>query len=338
MVNNSILGCSYQHRAVSMVETCQHIVICAVDAGSARHIAAWMYPLKQKVRLCVDGPAVKIFKEAWGIFDIYDLAETVQRCDVLISGTGWSSDLEHYSRIYAKQFGVRSIAVLDHWVNYSERFRRGDREVLPDELWVSDAKAFEIARQHFPRIPIVLLPNIWLDSVTSYVKKLRKAPSTTPYKNLLYLCEPIREEWGYSLSATYSCEEQAILYWLKGIGQLVTNGLVATKEEGISLLLLPHPSEESNKYKYIVEHLSSEWQISIAANESIETSVAWADAVFGCETQGLIIAVEAELPTYSCLPPWAPKCRLPCDRIVHMKDLLRDPLTLEMPQATLFKS
>ena len=69
---------------------------------------------------------------------------------VVITGTGWSSDLEHQARKLAFSRNIPSVAVLDHWVNYRERFKRNGTSQLPGELWVSDAEA---ATFGFPNVP-----------------------------------------------------------------------------------------------------------------------------------------------------------------------------------------
>ena len=89
---------------------------------------------------------------------------------MLISGTGWQSDLEHRARLLAHQLGIPSIAVLDHWSNYCERFRREGVEVLPDALWVADEEAAALATAAFPNVPVVQLPNHWLESLSSAVQ------------------------------------------------------------------------------------------------------------------------------------------------------------------------
>ena len=65
-----------------------------------------------------------------------DLESAIDGATVLISGTGWQSDLEHISRKLAYGKGIPSVGVLDHWVNYLPRFERRAEVVLPDQLWV----------------------------------------------------------------------------------------------------------------------------------------------------------------------------------------------------------
>ena len=43
-----------------------------------------------------------------------------------------------------------NISVLDHWVNYKERFIRGGELILPDEIWVCDNHALALAKKAFP--------------------------------------------------------------------------------------------------------------------------------------------------------------------------------------------
>ena len=112
------------------------------------------------------------------------------------SGTAWSSDLEIHSTKLAKEKSIYTISVLDHWVSYEERFFYKNKLILPDEIWVSDKVAKEIASSLFPTVKISQLPNFWMDDLKVKVKNLAnkfKKYDDNSEINILYLLEPIRE-------------------------------------------------------------------------------------------------------------------------------------------------
>ena len=73
----------------------------------------------------------------------------------LLTGAGWASNLEHDARRLASVARIPSIAVIDHWVNYTQRVEREGVVILPEEIWVSDPYAAEIAKELFKGIAVV---------------------------------------------------------------------------------------------------------------------------------------------------------------------------------------
>ena len=135
------------------------LAVVAHDAGAAAHILGWIKSLKQ-IKFCMKGPALRLLVEKRkDAINLGSLDECLADCDVVICGSGWQSDLEHKAINLAKEKGLRTISVVDHWVNYTERFVRAGEISLPDEIWVSDEYAKRIAEIEFPELKICKLPN-----------------------------------------------------------------------------------------------------------------------------------------------------------------------------------
>lgn len=307
------------------------MAVCAYDAGAASHMAAWLAPLQPKLRLCLAGPAEQWFNARLqpAINPNQTLEQALDGAQVLISGTGWASDLEHQARQLARQRGIPSVAVLDHWLNYRERFQREGEEVLPDALWVSDAEATALAKAAFPNLPVLQLPNHWLEGLCSDVQAIRSnggSQARRPARRLLYLLEPIRVPWpaaaGQSPDNTAEAGEiQGLRYWLQQLPHLIVQGWVAPQHELEALLLRPHPSEPVGKYDALIAEVATAWPIQLDPAPGLAEALAWADAAFGCETQALVAAIACNLPAFSTVPPWAPPCRLPHSPLHHLSRL-----------------
>ena len=304
------------------------VAVCAHDAGAASHMAAWLAPLQRQLRLCLGGPAEPLFKARLGFTtgSFNTLEEALDGAQLLISGTGWSSDLEHQARLLARQRGIPSVAVLDHWLNYVERFQRDGQEVLPDALWVADAEAAALVNDTFPKVPVLQLPNHWLEGLCKDVRIIRNScrvdqPSQPrrPARRLLYLLEPIRVPWSQSATdASEAGEFQSLRYWLQQLPQLIQQGWVASRHELEALALRPHPSEPRDKYDSLIAEAAATWPIQLDRSSTLEEALAWADAAFGCETQALVVAMACGLEAFTTLPPWAPPCRLPQSSLLHI--------------------
>jgi hypothetical protein len=102
------------------------IAVVAHDTGATNLILAWLKAWPGRVRAYMQGPAAKLWSEAFPSLPLCaSLEEALDGASSLISGTGWASRLEHDGRVRAHLQGLHSAAVLDHWVNYPQRFERG---------------------------------------------------------------------------------------------------------------------------------------------------------------------------------------------------------------------
>ena len=289
------------------------IAVVAHDAGAANHIMAWLKNAgHDHVRACVTGPALTLWKQAFPHPLIDDeLADTMGKARTLISGTGWASNLEYDARKMARQLGIKSIAVIDHWTNYRARFLRDEVEILPDEIWVTDEYASKLAESEFDNIKIVLLPNLYLANLVQEVRQLERVGVNRTGNNLLYVLEPIRQAWGQGVVAG---EFEGLNYFINNLGILGLCG-------DISIRLRPHPSDLIGKYD---QWINAQKGMKIALDDSLNLaeSIAWSDVVVGCQTYAMVVALDAGKRVISSIPPWAPPCVLPQPGIVKLADLL----------------
>jgi hypothetical protein len=281
-------------------------VVCH-DAGAANIIQAWLRSgTPGPVRVLMAGPAAI----SWGVgmrgaVSARSVEEALDGAATLLSGTGWATDLEHRARATARRLGVRSVAVLDHWTNYRERFIRADVEVLPDEFWVTDPQALAIAQATFPGATVRMQRNDYLETLVASV-----APPPEPDRaELLYLLEPARTDWGRGRPGEF----QALEYFVSRIGEL---GLPRTA----AIRLRPHPSDPPGKYRdYAGRHNGFEFILD--DSPALATALDRAAWVAGCESYAMVVALHAQRPVICSLPPWAPPCRLPHPDLIHLKSL-----------------
>ncbi len=297
------------------------ITICANDAGAAYHLMEIFKNNFNNTKLCLDGPALNIFKDQFKDLRNHNLHESLIDSELLISGTGWSSDLEHDSRKIALKRGIFSIALLDHWVNYFERFCKSKEVILPNEIWVTDYDALRIANEVFSKVPIYKIPNIWLDNIKDKVikkKNLKSDSITTKPSRLLYLSEPIRSKWGKYQKAEF----QSMRYFLSHLENLSEMNMICPFDEIQEIIIKLHPSEDFSKYDNLINDFDKIVPIKITSERDLSEVLANSDASFGCETQALVVSINCGLPTFSTIPPWGPKCRLPHSKLIHLRDIL----------------
>ncbi len=288
--------------------------VVAHDAGAANHIIAWLKGFNiEKIHACMEGPAARLWGQSFGTRAQLNvtLSEAISRSNMLLTGTGWGSVLEHDARKLARSAGLKSIAVIDHWTNYHERFVRCGEEVLPDEIWVTDEYAKKLAEREFPNLKVVQLPNAYLDNLVQEVRAQEHAWIKRAECNLLYVLEPIRETWGY---AKQPGEFQALDFFVENLSLLQSDG-------NLSIRLRPHPSDSIDKYDKWLE-VQKNVQISLDESPSLAESIAWADVVVGCHTYAMVVALAAGRRVISSIPSWAPSCILPQVGILKLTDLV----------------
>lgn len=290
----------------------EHIAIVANDAGAAAHIFAWLDSGLlniEECKFCLDGPASRLFKTQKNIVESLPLKDILVGAKTLITGTGWSSSLEHDARIQAKKNGIRSIAVIDHWFNYKERFIRKNVKILPDVIWVSDRYAHEEASICFPNTEIIEIRN---DYLLKQVKEIKSHKTNREDKltKILYLLEPIRDSWA---GEEVPGEFQALDFFMQSIPKLNFGSK-------FSIILKPHPSDKKNKYDKWLNSINSS-NIYIEDEKSLASLIAWSDVVVGCETYAMVVAVSVKKRVISSLPRNAQNCRLPFKEIEHLNKL-----------------
>ncbi len=290
-----------------------NLAVVANDSGAANLITAWCKNIQcHKLRAKMGGPAKDIWALAFGHYDDMELGHLLDEADVLLSGTSFSSCLEHQARKIAKKRKIHNIAVLDHWVNYRERFIRNGVQLLPNEIWVTDVEALELAKHCFPDLPITLQHNFYLEEIVKKVKA-HGSVSDSNSPRVLYVLEPIRQSWS---GATLPGEFQALNYFIQNAKYLHLNS-------GSAITLRPHPSDSENKYNQWVKNQKF-WNIKVDTSNSLESLIANSDLILGCETNAMVVAVACGKRAISTLPPQAPRCRLPNNAIKHLRDIVKN--------------
>jgi hypothetical protein len=294
-----------------MIELPEPTTVVCHDAGAANLILAEMGCSPNHVwRPVFQGPAALLWERAGspGI-RLWTLQDSMVGAACLLSGTGWATKLEHEARGYAQNTSVPSFAVIDHWVNYESRFERDGRVILPDEIWVFDEYASRLATETFPTIPVRLRPNLYLQHEIKIIRSLGPPRAG----RVLFLGEPLRYTWH---GLTKPGELEALDYLLSNIELLGVQG-------PLQIRLRPHPSDPPGKYEQSIARHTN-FDLAIDHCESLSHAIAEAEWVAGCETAALVVALEAGKRAISTLPPTAPRCRLPHQKLLHLSDITKN--------------
>lgn len=268
----------------------KNIGIVCNDAGSANIIIYWIKKFKYNYIIKVTGPAKKIFFEILPKLKYERKLKTlVEKSDLIITGTSAKSTIDHRARYLAKKSKKRVIGLLDHWTLYKEGFTYKNKILLPDEIWVTNRKAFYIACKIFKKK--VLIKKNFLEYYASKLKKKNKN------KNFLYFLEPLDGKTEFSILHNF-------LNFIK------ENNL----NKKIKIIFKIHPSERINKYRrFLFNNYKHDFRL--VDNNNIIKIINWSDLVFGLRSYALVLALKAHRKVFSMLPYNNFKITLPYKKI-----------------------
>lgn len=281
--------------------------VVARDAGGAEILSSLVSRSGINALLALDGPAVAIFARKLPGIANYLVDEAIAQADAVLCGTSLSADWERHALALAKAAGKLSISVLDHWINYRERFETDAGPVLPDEIWTVDAHAYALATQVFPECRVVQIENHYktdcLDEIAAEEAALSDAECRERPGTVLYVTQPTSEHalrrfgdarhWGYT-------ETEALTHFLVNFHH------VAPQTRRV--VIRPHPDEISEKYAHVN---SPDLDIKVRSGPSLAREIAAADVVAGCNTMAMVVASWAGRKVVCTIPPGGRDFRLP---------------------------
>ena len=294
----------------------KNIAVISHDSGGAEVLSSWIQFQKLNCLTVVKGPAIDIFEKKGIKNSNYNLLDAIKLSDYVITSTSWQSDLEKEAIIISKKLNKYVISVIDHWVNYEERFILNGILNLPNEIWVTDKHALEIAKSNFLDIKIKRIENYYLKNIETIIKKKITIPKNlkTNFK-ALFIGENLSE---HSLKKTNNInsfgytEEQALRYLLENFNNL--------KYEINELKIRPHPSDIKNKYDWSLRY---DFVKSISNRNELIDDICNFDFIFGCESMALVIGLIANKKVISCIPIKTKKSSLPFRNIMNLSDLIK---------------
>ena len=257
------------------------IGVVAHDAGGAEQISWLLRNIPQRVLAYIDGPAQRIFGNSGILFDQVDQLSEIMECDLVITGSGWMSQFEVIAIKEAKLRSVPCLTVLDHWVNYLERFGK-DEKSQPQILAVTNSVALQMAQEKFPDKVVWLLPDFQMKSYQEAIKRVKKTPTSA-----LILLEPTSPT-----NSLFAINNEVI-------ESLVESAFSVKQARGLnSVVIRPHPSQVDHpSLAHRLKDFSGELEISKGASllEDLEDS----EVVLGLSSYALYISAMCGIDTYS---------------------------------------
>lgn len=292
-----------------------HVAVVSHDAGGAEILSSWLNRAHCPASVVVAGPAESIFRRKCPQAEFLSLDEALKRSSWVLCGTGWQSNFERHAIARARALGKKTVAFLDHWVNYRERFDEGGRSVHPDEIWVGDIDAERIARALFDQTPVLLQPNPYVEDLLAEIAAIQTGKSGAVASRILYVCEPVADHalaqygderhWGYT-------EHDALRFFLTNVAAL--------GQPVDAITIRPHPSEQADKYHWARGLITL--PVEFGGKKPLLEETLAADIVVGCESMAMVVGLLADKRVISTIPLGGRPCQLPHRDIEHMQQLV----------------
>ena len=220
------------------------ILLFAHDPGGANAILPLIEPLSQEHELFIfaKGPALLKLPNS------QKLKGTTLKSimpDFLITGTSANDKTEKYLWQEAKDLNIKSMAILDHWVNYGIRFSKyGLNEIdkfdkkcnfLPNFICVMDKFAKqEMIKDGVPEEIIFPLGNPHFEQLIKQSKNNKNVGSTFAKEDeflITFASEPYIEDYGQGYEK-----------------KVLTDLIEIVKDKNVKIIVKLHPKEDFSKY------------------------------------------------------------------------------------------
>ena len=287
----------------------KYIGIVAHDAGGANILTSYCRRKPDNYRYLLQGPAKAIFEKTLSIESEDNFGRFVSECHSFICGTSGKSDLERSIFAQARILNKETTAILDHWINYRERFLLNGKLVLPNNLITVDSYAYQIAKKMFPECKIEEINNPYLEEFYNHYKELTLQKESSYKSEILYISEGFSEHKEEDKNGS-SKDLKYFKEFLHAKQRLF--------EPSLALRIRLHPSEDLTKLDQYREIYSDILQSDSSIDLAIDLSRA--NCVIGVSSMALVLAASCGIPTFSLLSS-SKESKIPTTGINHIGTL-----------------
>ena len=238
-----------------------------------------------------------------------DAKLTLFQPSLIAYGTGWQNHLEYHFLNYAKIHAIPSIAFLDHWTNYRERFG------YPQKNWETNLPSFIAAHDQtsFDKAKDLRLPNVIAIKNYAFHTQLKEAQSVLAniHENdtLLFLSEPTAKVAKNSFGDAY--------FWGFTENEVFEDILTCKALFGCdNILIRLHPSDTPKTYQAIDPHATF-------SHSTLLEDIAKSKVIIGIDTIALYTAYLLGKKVISYIPTDKRECCVPlpkANQLTHFDD------------------
>jgi hypothetical protein len=222
--------------------------------------------------------------------DIIALLEET-RFDAVFTATSFNSNLERLCIRLANERGIPTVAILDFWSNYQQRFTLNARTDVPLVLFVADKRMCDEAARELPITRVVISGNPHLQSLATRYKEAR-----SQYESSIQ---------GIPTRIRFFCENIRHYYPDKPVNEftIVPKLFHTLSQAGFEgeLLIRPHPMESREPWQaFITEEQVNTPRVRLTLDSASFDEVLRDRCIaVGFTTMALLETASVGIPTFS---------------------------------------
>jgi len=197
---------------------------------------------------------------------------------LIISGTSLGTSLDKALVSFAKEKGIPSVSIIEHWSWYKKRFAIGESFQLPDYIIVNDEYAkSEAIKEGIPAEKIFVGGNPHLENIANmthdnYFENARHMGNDKSKRLVLFITEAIKDSFPEHSNDYLGYDEFDVL-----------SDLLQVLPQNDFLYIKTHPEEKKSKYdKYMASN------VKLAPEMSLKDMSQIPDIVIGMASMLLI--------------------------------------------------
>ena len=282
----------------------KNLLVVSNDAGGANQIYYFLKFNKINFKLYAKGPAIKIFKKKNNGKNIYKL---INQSEIILFGSG--TGLMEYKIMQKSILDQKyTIVFLENWVNFKERIDRTENSFFPKEIWVSDNKAFILAKKYYKnKIKIKKIPNYYLE----YFENNKKTIKKNIKKNKIIYLSPNYDLGG--ITNKYRKKKDLKILKILLTKKNIIKKIIKQKKLFIDILL--HPSDKQDKYNNIQE--KNHKLIKILSKKKLNNVLFNYKYAISTNSYSLYISKKIGLVTFNNIKNTGIKSTIPSNFIDH---------------------
>lgn len=257
------------------------IGVVVYDAGGAEQVSWILRQLPQEILVCLDGPARRVFENSGIVFKEVRSVKDLMNCDLIITGSGWMSELEQTAIREARSEKVPCLTVLDHWINYRDRF--GHEEAShPQALGVTNVLALRIAQNLFSDLVVWLLPDFQIENYKETINSKH-----SPADSVLLILEPFSES------------DSKFSFNVEKFQKLLSKAIFFKKTRALPRIVIRlHPSQVLSQ-SFLDNLAKLPYDVEVSKSAILIEDLVRSGVVLGLNSYALYISAMCGIDTYS---------------------------------------
>ena len=214
------------------------IVFCATDAGPAEYLAQIITHISMPKIIFSSKISSAIFDKHGIESSPLDLKKLSSKVELIICGSSFGlHSTENDLFEWANNNNRKSVLVIEHWTNLSQRLNRIKKVGVPNEIWVNDNWCKEeLIKLNVLSSKISVVGNPVLEKITKGNKK-----PATEFNQLIFISEEMNSEL-INLNDNYGFNEFDVIH-----------SIIHNKPNDLPVEIKLHPSEKADKYQSILD-------------------------------------------------------------------------------------